>query len=102
MLVPALFPAAALAWSRLGFSAEHHWCSAGCRGCIWGNREVQRALVLLRVSQQLSPGIFGVLTLLLCSAKGEEKSYLQPTLLPSQCCGPVQGAAGHWSQRRGW
>lgn len=32
------------------------------------------------------------MTLLLCSAEGEEK---QPTLLPSRCCGPVKGAAGH-------
>lgn len=86
---------AALAWSRLGFSPEHKWCSAGYRGCVWGDQEVQRALVLLRMSQPLHPGIFGVLTLLLCSAKGEEKSYLQPTLLPSQCCSPVKGAAGH-------
>lgn len=62
---PALLLGAVLAWSRLGFSAEHHWCSAGHRGCVWENQEVQRALVLLRVSQQLHPGIFGVLTLLL-------------------------------------
>lgn len=36
-----------------------------------------------------------MLTLLLCSAKGEEKCYLQPTLLPSQCCSPMKGATGH-------
>ena len=89
---PALLPGAALAWSTLGFSAEHHWYSAGPRGCLWEEQEIQRALVLLRVSQRLCPRIFGVMTLLLCSAEGEEK---QPTLLPSRCCGPVKGAAGH-------
>lgn len=89
---PALLPGAALAWSRLGFSAGHHWCSAGHRACIWKDQDRQPLYLLLRVCQQLCPRIFGVLTFLFCSAKGEEN---QPTLLPSQCCGPVKGAAGH-------
>lgn len=43
-------------------------------GAVQGDQEVQRTLVLLGMPQQLCPEIFAVLTLLLCSAKGEEKS----------------------------
>lgn len=62
-------------------------------GCIWGSREIHRALTLLRVSQQFHSGIFVELTLLLCSAKGQEKSYLQTVVLCSQCCGPLKDSA---------
>lgn len=78
---------------HLSFSAEHNWCSVGHMGCIWGSQEVHRALILLRVSQQLHSGVFGVLTLLLCSAKGQEKSCLQTAVLCSQCCCPLKDSA---------
>lgn len=81
---PALLPGAVLAWLRLGFSAEHQWCSAGHGDCIWGDQEVQRAVVLPRAA---------VLTLLLCSAKSEELPAAY--VAPSQCCGPVNGTARH-------
>lgn len=71
---PGMLPGAELASPWLSFSAKHNWCSVGHVGCIWGSQEVRRALTLLRVSQQLHSGIFGVLTLVLCSAKGQEKS----------------------------
>lgn len=93
--IPEMLLGAALASPGLGFSAEHNWCTVGHMGCIWGSQEVHRALTLLRVSQQLHSWIFGVLTLLLCSAKGQEKSYLQTIVLSSQCCGPLKDSAGH-------
>lgn len=90
-----MLPGAELASPWLSFSAKQKWCSVGHMGCIWGSQEVHRALTLPRVSQQLCSGIFVVLTLLLCSAKGQEKSYLQTIVLCSQCCGLLKDSADH-------
>lgn len=55
----------------------------------------QSSFTLLKVSQHLHSGIFGVLTLLLHSAKCQEKSCLQTTVLCSQCCDPLKDSADH-------
>lgn len=83
---------AELASPWLSFSAEHNWCSIGHMGCIWGSQGVHRALTLLWCPSSF---ILWSADLLLCSAKGQDKSYLQTIELCSHCCGPLKDSADH-------